>query len=74
MDQGEIVEGAKKHLRCSGQIAVVPDSESDLGFAVVSPDDIRGQIECALAKIEAVLAEARMTRQNIVNLRFFTTE
>ena len=74
MDQGEIIEGAKWYLRCSGQIAVVPDSASDLGISVVSPGDVRGQMECALANVDAVLGQAGMDRSDIVNLRFYTTD
>ncbi len=74
LDQGEIVEGATRHLRCSGQISVVPDSSEDLGVRIVSPNDIRGQMECALSNIDAILEKAEMNRSNIISLRFFTTD
>jgi len=74
MDQGEIVENASRHLHCSGQVSVQPDPDSKLGIAVVSPGEIRGQIECALANIDSVLHEAKMTRENLISLRFFTTD
>lgn len=74
MDQGEIVQGATRHLRCSGQISVEPSAESELGFVVVSPGDLRGQIAQALANIDAILSDAGMSRENIVSLRFFTTD
>jgi len=74
MDQGELVQGATRHLRCSGQISAAPDSSSELGFKVVAPNDIRGQMECALANVDAILDNADMNRANIVALRFFTTE
>lgn len=74
MDQGEVVEGATRHLRCSGQISVVPDPSEDLGVRVVSPNDMRGQMECALSNIDAILEKAGMSRSNIVSLRFFTTD
>ena len=48
MDQGELVEGATRILHCSGQVSVEPDAEAEMGLAVVSPGNIRGQIECAL--------------------------
>lgn len=73
-DQGEVIEGASRYLRCSGQISVRPDASSELGVAVVSPGEIRGQIECALANIDAILEKAGMSRSNIVALRFFTTD
>jgi len=74
MDQGEVVRGTERHLRCSGQIAVIPDSTQELGVAVVAPNEIRGQMECALANVDAVLGKADMSRANIVALRFFTTD
>ncbi len=74
MDQGELIEGASKILRCSGQISVVPDSGAELGIKVISPNEIRGQMEQALANVDAVLKKAEMTRKNIVALRFFTTD
>jgi enamine deaminase RidA (YjgF/YER057c/UK114 family) len=74
MDQGEIIEGASRHLHCSGQVAVEPDPDSELGIAVVSPGDIRGQIESALANIDAILSKAGMTRKNVISVRFFTTD
>ncbi len=74
MDQGQIVEGATRHLHCSGQVALKPDPEAEHGVSVVSPGDIRGQMESSLANIDAVLAKANMSRKNIVGLRFFTTD
>lgn len=74
MDQGEIVEGASRHLRCSGQISVDPAPDTELGIAVVSPDDLRGQMAHALRNVDSVLEKAQMGRENIVALRFFTTD
>lgn len=74
MDQGEVVEGASRHLRCSGQIAVEPDADAELGVRVISPNAIRKQISCALANVDAVLSGAEMNRSNVVNLRFYTTD
>lgn len=74
MDQGEIVEGARRLMHCSGQVAVDPDAESEMGISVVSPGDLRGQMEHALSNVDAVLEKAGMGRENIVNLRFFTTD
>lgn len=73
-DQGEVIEGATRHLRCSGQISVKPDPSSELGVSVVSPNDMRGQIECALANVESILEQADMSKSNIVALRLFTTD
>ena len=74
MDQGELVEGVKQYLHCSGQVAVKPDPSSEIGISVVAPGDIRGQMESALANIDAVLDKAGMTRQNVLSLRFFATD
>ncbi len=74
MDQGEIVEGATKHLRCSGQISVDPAPETELGIAVVSANDLRGQMEHTFRNIDFVLERANMGKENIVALRFFTTD
>jgi enamine deaminase RidA (YjgF/YER057c/UK114 family) len=74
MNQAEVVEGASRTLHCSGQVAVEPDSSSDLGISVVSPGEIRGQIASALSNIDAVLAKAGMSRENVTTLRFFTTD
>jgi len=42
---------------------VEPDPDSELGISVVSPGDIRGQMESVLANIDAVLTKAGMTRK-----------
>ncbi len=74
MDQAEVVAGATRHLRCSGQISVDPAPDTELGVVVVSPDDLRGQMQHTLRNIDSVLEEARMGRENIVALRFFATD
>ena len=74
MDQGEIVESTTKRLRCSGQISVDPDPDTELGIVVISPNDLRGQMEHTFRNIDSVLEEAEMGRENIVALRFFTTD
>lgn len=74
MDQAEVVQGGTKHLRCSGQISALPAPDCELGFVVISPNDLRGQIECTLSNIDAVLSKAGMDRSNVVSLRFFTTD
>ena len=74
MDQGEVIEGATRHLNCSGQTSLKDDPESEMGVSVVHPGDLRAQIECSLGNIDAVLEKAGMTRKNITSLRFFTTD
>lgn len=74
MDQGEIVEDATRYLRCSGQVDIREDPESEIGISVQYPHDMPRQMEIALANIDAILAKANMTRANIVLLRFYTTD
>ena len=74
IDQGEITEGGRRHLRCSGQFSAVPDAEAELGFRVVAPNEMRGQMECVLGNIDDILAQAEMTRRDIVAARFLTTD
>jgi len=74
MDQGEVTEGHDRILHCSGQCAIAPDADAEMGVKVVSPDDLRGQIRESLANIDAILEKAGMTRSNLVALRFFTTD
>ena len=74
MDQGELIEGVSRYLHCSGQTAVVPDSDSEIGISVKHAGDIRGQMQLSLDNVDAVLSEAGMSRANILSLRFFTTD
>lgn len=73
MDQGELVSGAGRMLHCSGQVAVEPDPDSEIGIRVMHAGDIRGQMESALSNIDTVLSAAGMTRANIITVRSFTT-
>lgn len=74
MDQGELVEGLNRYMHFSGQVAVDPDPDSEIGIKVLYPNEIRGQMEVALRNIDAVLEKAGFTRKNILTLRFFTTD
>jgi len=55
MDQGEIIEGTNRTLRCSGQVSLKDDPEAEMGFAVVARGDIRSQMECSLMNIDDIL-------------------
>lgn len=74
MDQAELVSGVSRYLHFSGQVALEPDPDSEMGVTVVSPGDMRGQIESALSNIDQILAKASMKRSQILSLRFFTTD
>lgn len=74
MDQAELVEGATRFLHCSGQVALEEDAGAESGFRVTHAGDLRGQMEDALANIDALLEKAGMDRRNILTLRFYTTD
>ncbi len=74
MNQGEVVEGATRTLRCSGQVALEEDPAAPLGVSVVAAGDMRAQIASALASIDALLAGAGMQRSHVVFLHFYTTD
>ena len=74
MNQGEVVEGATRYLRCSGQVALEPDPDAELGLGVAHAGDIRGQMGAALASVDELLSEAGMDRSNLVFINFFTTD
>jgi len=74
MNQAEAVTGITRHLHCSGQVSVVPDASAEFGVSVVSPNDIRGQMQQSFANVDAMLAEAGMVRGDILHLNFFTTD
>lgn len=74
MNQGEVVTGATRRLRCSGQVALEPDPDSEMGLGVAHVGDMAGQLSAALKSVDDVLAEADMDRSNIVFINFFTTD
>lgn len=58
MNQGEVVEGLTRTLHCSGQVALVPDSDSEMGVSVVHAGDIRGLVlPELLVEIEATAGD-----------------
>ncbi|NNF63827.1 MAG: RidA family protein [Acidimicrobiia bacterium] len=73
MNQAEVTEGASRHLRCSGQVDLVADPDSEMGVAVGHEGDMRGQIGAALEALDGLLDGAGMGRSDIVSLRFLTT-
>lgn len=74
LNQGEVFEGLTRRLHCSGQVALEPDSNSELGVRVVGEGDMLAQIKSALTNIDKILEEAGMSRANLLSLRFFTTD
>src|SRR3954451_22859311 len=67
-DQGELIEGHRRQLVCSGQDAVDADGNPQ------HPADMPAQIEMALDNLEGVLAGAGMSLANVVRLNAYTTD
>jgi enamine deaminase RidA (YjgF/YER057c/UK114 family) len=67
-DQAELVEGQRRQLVCSGQTSVDADGNPQ------HPGDMAAQIALALDNLEAVLALAGMTFDNLVRLNAYTTD
>ncbi|NNF15046.1 MAG: RidA family protein [Gemmatimonadetes bacterium] len=74
MNQAEIVEGLTRYLHFSGQVALEADANSEMGIRVVGEGDFRAQFQAALDNIDEILTEAGMGRENLLSLRFFTTD
>lgn len=67
-NQAEVIEGASRHLICSGQTSIGPDG------TVQHPNEMRGQVTAALDNLETVLKAANMGLGNIVRLTIYTTD
>jgi enamine deaminase RidA (YjgF/YER057c/UK114 family) len=67
-DQGQLIEGHRRLLVCSGQDAVDADGSPQ------HPGDMAAQLELALDNLEAVVAAADMTLANVVRLNAYTTD
>ena len=66
--QAELVENPTRWLICSGQTSIGPDG------AVQHPNDMAAQIGDAMASLEALLAEAGMTPDDIVRITAYVTD
>jgi enamine deaminase RidA (YjgF/YER057c/UK114 family) len=67
-DQAQLVEGHQRMLVCSGQDAV------DATGAPQHPGDMARQLELALDNLEAIVAAAGMTLDNVVRLNIYATD
>ena len=67
-NQAELVTTPEKVLVCSGQTSIGPDGN------VQHAGDMAGQVEAAIANLEAVLADADMTLENVVRITAYTTD
>lgn len=74
MNQAEIVEGLTRYLHFSGQVALEADQGSEMGVRIVGEGDFRVQFQAALDNIDEILRTAGMGRNNLLSLRFFTTD
>ncbi|GAA1529923.1 RidA family protein [Dactylosporangium maewongense] len=67
-NQGELVSGETRTLYCSGQTAMSADGRP------VHDGDMAAQLALSLDNLEAVLAEAGMSLENLVRLNVYTTD
>jgi enamine deaminase RidA (YjgF/YER057c/UK114 family) len=67
-DQGQLIEGHRRQLVCSGQDAVDADGNPQ------HPGDMSAQLELALDNLEAVLAAADMSVADVVRLNVYATD
>jgi enamine deaminase RidA (YjgF/YER057c/UK114 family) len=67
-DQAQLIEGHQRMLVCSGQDAVDADGNPQ------HPGDMAAQFELALDNLEAIVAAADMTLDNVVRLNVYTTD
>jgi enamine deaminase RidA (YjgF/YER057c/UK114 family) len=67
-DQAQLIEGHQRLLVCSGQDAVDADGSPQ------HPGDMAAQLELALDNLEAIVAAADMTLDNVVRLNIYTTD
>jgi enamine deaminase RidA (YjgF/YER057c/UK114 family) len=67
-NQGEVVEGQRRTLYCSGQTAVSAEGQPQ------HAGDMGAQVALAVDNLEAVLREAGMGLANVVRLNIYTTD
>ena len=67
-DQATLVENPTRWLVCSGQTSIGPDG------AVQHPNDMAAQVTDAYASLDALLAEAGMTYENVVRITAYVTD
>src|ERR671931_298794 len=68
LDQAQLVEGHQRLLVCSGQDAV------DANGTPQHPGDMGAQLELALDNLEAIVAAAEMTLEDVVRLNVYATD
>lgn len=74
MNQAEVVEGVTKIMHFSGQASLDTDTNAEFGLSVAYAGDIKKQMQHTFGKIDYLLEQAGMTKENILHIRFFTTD
>lgn len=74
MNQVEGISQFSEVVHFSGQTALYADEKSEMGLSVMDPGDMAGQMRFILDVIDQHLSRANMSKANIVNLRFYTTD
>jgi enamine deaminase RidA (YjgF/YER057c/UK114 family) len=67
-DQARLVESPTRWLVCSGQTSIGPDG------GVQHPNDMAAQVLDAFASLEALLAAADMTMEDVVRITAYVTD
>lgn len=67
-NQGEVISGETRTLYISGQTAMSKNGRPE------HDGDVEAQLALAVANLEAVLAEAGMSMENLVRLNVYTTD
>jgi enamine deaminase RidA (YjgF/YER057c/UK114 family) len=67
-DQATLVESPQRWLVCSGQTSIDADGN------VAHPGDMEGQAAAAMRSLEALLAEAGMTMDDVVRVTAYVTD
>ena len=67
-DQGQLIEGHRRELVCSGQDAVDADGQAQ------HPGDMAAQLEMSLDNLDAILTDADMSLANVVRLNVYSTD
>ena len=67
-NQGEVISGETRTPYISGQTAMSKDGRPE------HDGDVEAQLALAVANLEAVLAEAGMSMENLVRLNVYTTD
>ena len=74
MNQAEKITRFKELVHFSGQTALYPDEKAEMGLDVMHPGDIGGQLGFILEMVDNLLERAGLARENIIHVRFFTTD